>query len=375
MPQLPGYLPQPNGLLGPAQPPQDPSWGAGAPVSERAAAISAEAERLQQQYAQLQQQMAALQQQQQLMHGGAGLYGGVAAAGSGLGGIDGGMLGGGGVDWSGGGGGGGGGGGQHAAFATSLAALEPPVRPHLRRTVECRHWLRGNCHRGDACNFAHSPRMPGGNAVPTAAQAASGHYGGGRAVTGGGTAAPHASVMPGQALPSTPVPFVPRRRDGPAPAINPNPSVVGGKRKYDESSAGVGMLGMARVRARYSYCAHTTPTAHTHVRTATSSSTAATLLLRAHGACAVRRACAMHRRACAICCAIMVRAPCRTARAPRVHAKRARACHMHLRPRPRRCVAIGSAGGATWARHAVRRAARLPRACSHIWHVHPRLQP
>ena len=97
--------------------------------------------------------------------------------------------------------------------------------------------------------------MPGSNAVPTAAQAASGHYGGGRAVTGGATAAPHASVMPGQALPSTPVPFVPRRRDGPAPAINPNPSVVGGKRKYDESSAGVGMLGMARVRARYSTCA------------------------------------------------------------------------------------------------------------------------
>ena len=69
--------------------------------------------------------------------------------------------------------------------------------------------------------------------------------------------------MPGQALPSTPVPFVPRRRDGPAPAINPNPSVVGGKRKYDESSAGVGMLGMARVRTllllrtHYSYCAHT----------------------------------------------------------------------------------------------------------------------
>ena len=273
MPQLPGYLPQPNGLLGPAQPPQDPSWGAGAPVSERAAAISAEAERLQQQYAQLQQQMAALQQQQQLMNGGSGLYGGVAAAGSGLGGIDGGMLGGGGVDWSGGGGGGGGGGGQHAAFATSLAALEPPVRPHLRRTVECRHWLRGNCHRGDACNFAHSPRMPGSNAVPTAAQAASGHYGGGRAVTGAGPAAPHASVMPGQALPSTPVPFVPRRRDGPAPAINPNPSVVGGKRKYDESSAGVGMLGMARVRTHYSYCAHTTPTARAHVRTATTAAT------------------------------------------------------------------------------------------------------
>ena len=155
--------------------------------------------------------------------------------------------------------------------------------------------------------------------MPTAAQAASGHYGGGRAVTGGPTAAPHASVMPGQALPSTPVPFVPRRRDGPAPAINPNPSVVGGKRKYDESSAGVGMLGMARVRTllllHYSYCAHTTPTARTHVRTAI---TAQTLLLRVHpGACAVRRACAMHRRACAICCAIMVRAPCRTARAPR----------------------------------------------------------
>lgn len=309
MPQLPGYLPQPNGLLGPPQPPPDPTWGAGAPVSERAAAISAEAERLQQQYAQLQQQMAALQQQQQLMHGGAGLYGGVAAAGSGLGGIDGGMLGGGGVDWS--GGGGGGGYGQHAAFATSLAALEPPARPHLRRTVECRHWMKGNCHRGDSCNFAHSPRMPGGNTVPTAAQAASGHYGGGCAVTGGSTAAPHASVMPGQALPSTPVPFVPRRRDGPAPAINPNPSMVGGKRKYEESPAGVGMLGMARVRAHCSYCAHA------HVRTAT---TAQTLLPRVHGACAVHRACAMHLRACAVphrACAVRAcKARARVPRAP-----------------------------------------------------------
>ena len=318
MPQPPGYSSQqqqmqPNGLLGPPQPQQDLAWGGGAPVTERAAAISAEAGRLQQQYAQLQQQMAALQQeqqqvqqqvqaeaQQQHMHSGAGLYGSVAVAGSGLGGVgNGGMPGGGGVDWGGGGGGGvdwgggggggvdwgggggggggsggGGGGGsggggsggsggggsigsrQHADFSTSMAALEPPARPHLLRTVECRHWQKGNCHRGEACNFAHSQRMPGGNAVPTAAQGRSGHYGGGHtmgygpALMGpiGAPLMSHLPTLPGHALASTPVPFVPRRRDGPAPAINPNPTIVGGKRKYDDNPTGAGMLGMGRVR-------------------------------------------------------------------------------------------------------------------------------
>ena len=80
----------------------------------------------------------------------------------------------------------------------------------------------------------------------------------------------HLPTLPGHALASTPVPFVPRRRDGPAPAINPNPTIVGGKRKYDGSPTGAGMLGMGRARiyttARaWSTCHAYTVHVHVHV--------------------------------------------------------------------------------------------------------------
>ena len=174
--------------------------------------------------------------------------------------------------------------------------------------------------------------MPGGNAVPTAAQGASGQYGGGHMMRpghtmGGAIGAPLMSglpMLPGQALASTPVPFVPRRRDGPAPAINPNPTIVGGKRKYDDNPTGAGMLGMGRVRIR---TARARSTVHVPCVYRARATRAAHVPHRARG-CITRMHMHMH------------------------------VLYMRMRTHMHRCAAIGSAAGATWGQDAVRRPAR-----------------